>query len=256
MRMRRSRLLVVTMFLASGWLTGVPAPAAAQTPFVPYFFQNNIRYDKFDWHIYKTDHFEIYYYPEVESHLERVASYAESAYQHVSAELKHDLASKVPLIVFKTESEFLEQHVDPSAASEGVLAFAEPGGQPDGPAHRRAVGPAVPAHHARADAHFPVRHHPARHHRRAAAPLDGRGHGRLHGRRLESARSHDGSRRGPDRQRATDERDVQRADVRTRALRTGPCGLGIHRIQMGQGGIAPVHLFPPEERDRRRRECL
>ena len=128
MRMRRSRLLVVTTFLASGWLTGAPAPAAAQTPFVPYFFQNNIRYDKFDWHIYKTDHFEIYYYPEVESHLERVASYAESAYQHISAELKHDLASKVPLIVFKTESEFLEQHVDPSAASEGVLAFAEPGG--------------------------------------------------------------------------------------------------------------------------------
>ena len=40
-----------------------------------------IKYDHFKWHIYTTDHFEIYYYPEIEQHLERVASYAESAYQ-------------------------------------------------------------------------------------------------------------------------------------------------------------------------------
>ena len=63
----------------------------AQTPFVPYFGKNNIHYDKFDWHIYTTDHFEIYYYPEIEKHLERVAGYAESAYQQISADLKHDL---------------------------------------------------------------------------------------------------------------------------------------------------------------------
>ena len=63
----------------------------AQTPYVPYFGKNRIRYDNFKWHIYTTDHFEIYYYPEIEQHLERVASYAESAYQQVSADLKHDL---------------------------------------------------------------------------------------------------------------------------------------------------------------------
>ena len=80
----------------------------------------------FRWHIYTTDHFEIYYYPETEQHLERVASYAESAYQQISADLKHDLAFKVPLIVFKTSSEFQEQNVVPGAAQEGVGAFAEP----------------------------------------------------------------------------------------------------------------------------------
>ncbi len=127
MRMRRSRVLVVSVVLLTlACLTGLPAQASAQTPFVPYFFQNNIRYDKFDWHIYKTDHFEIYYYPEIEQHLERVSSYAESAYQHISSELKHDLASRVPLIIFKTESEFQEQHVNPGELPEAVLAFAEP----------------------------------------------------------------------------------------------------------------------------------
>ena len=72
-------------------LVGQARAAAAQTQMVPYFGKNNIHYDKFEWHIYTTDHFEIYYYPEMEKHLERVAGYAESAYQQVSADLKHDL---------------------------------------------------------------------------------------------------------------------------------------------------------------------
>ena len=100
--------------------------AAAQTPYVPYFGKNNPHYDKFKWEIYTTDHFEIYFYPEVQPHLERIAAYAESAYQQISADLKHDLSFKVQLIIFKTHSEFEEQNVDPGAAQEGVGAFAEP----------------------------------------------------------------------------------------------------------------------------------
>src|SRR5262245_30553911 len=100
--------------------------AVAQTPFIPYFGKNNIHYDTFEWKIYPTDHFEIYFYPEVESHLERIASYAESAYQQISADLKHDLSFKVQLIIFKTHSEFEEQNIEPGAGQEGVGAFAEP----------------------------------------------------------------------------------------------------------------------------------
>jgi hypothetical protein len=97
----------------------------AQSQFAPYYGKNRIHYDKFEWHIYKTDHFEIYYYPENERHLERVASYAESAYQQVSSDLRHDLNQRVPLIIFKTHSEFEQQNIAPGAAQEGVLAFAE-----------------------------------------------------------------------------------------------------------------------------------
>jgi hypothetical protein len=99
---------------------------SAQTHFIPYYGKNKIRYDKFNWQIYTTDHFEIYYYPEVERHLERIAAYAESAYQQISADLKHDLAIKVPLVIFKTHSEFEQQNVSPEEISEGVAAFAEP----------------------------------------------------------------------------------------------------------------------------------
>jgi hypothetical protein len=98
----------------------------AQTASAPYYGKNSPRYTTFEWHIYPTDHFEIYFYPEIEHHLERVVSYAESAYQHISGELKHDLASRVPLMLYKTQSEFQQQHIIGMELPEGVLAFAEP----------------------------------------------------------------------------------------------------------------------------------
>ena len=107
----------------------------------PYFGKNNIHYDNFEWHIYTTDHFEIYYYPELKQHLERIAGYAESAYQQISADLKHDLSFKVPLILFKTHSEFEQQNIVPGAAQEGVGAFAEPCRQRMVAADRRSAGP-------------------------------------------------------------------------------------------------------------------
>jgi hypothetical protein len=122
----RSRAPVALALAAAVTLVASPREVGAQTGFIPYYGKNAIRYDKFEWQIYTTDHFEIYYYPEIDPHLERIAGYAESAYQHVSSELKHDLAFKVPLILFSTSSEFFQQNVIPGAAQEGVGAFAEP----------------------------------------------------------------------------------------------------------------------------------
>src|SRR3954451_16387968 len=129
MRTRTPRGTVAPMALALlvfVFLGGPVGEAFGQTPYVPYFGKNRIRYNDFKWNIYKTDHFEIYYYPEIEKQLERVTSYAESAYQQVSSDLKHDLAFKVPLVLYKTESEFQQQNIEPGELPEGVLAFAEP----------------------------------------------------------------------------------------------------------------------------------
>jgi Tol biopolymer transport system component len=123
-RIRRGAFLSVAGALMA--VLTLATTVAAQTPYVPYFGKNQVRYDNFEWWTYETDHFTIYYYPEIEPHLERMAGYAESAYQHVSSELKYDLAHKVPLILFQTSSEFQQQNVIPGAAQEGVGAFAEP----------------------------------------------------------------------------------------------------------------------------------
>ena len=111
----------------AGLLTfGWAAESMAQSQLAPYYGKNRVKYDDFEWHIYETDHFEIFYYPELEEHLGRVASYAESAYAQVSADLTHDLATLVPLVVFKTHSEFEQQNIAPGQSPEGVGAFAEP----------------------------------------------------------------------------------------------------------------------------------
>jgi hypothetical protein len=127
MRTRNTRgTLAGVTLLALAILAGSVQEALAQTPYIPYFNKNRIKYDNFDWKIYTTDHFEFYFYPEIEQHLERVASYAESAYQQISSDLKHDLARRVPVVLFKTQAEFQQQNIIPMEMPEGVLAFAEP----------------------------------------------------------------------------------------------------------------------------------
>ena len=118
-------LQAAAMAFAAVWAFA-PQAADAQTPFVPYFGKNQIRYDTFEWFIYETEHFEIFYYPEIEEHLERVAGYAESAYDHISSTLRYDIVEKIPLILFETSAEFQQQNVIPGVAQEGVGAFAEP----------------------------------------------------------------------------------------------------------------------------------
>ena len=128
MRLRALRMLplLAGLFCFAG-ADLLPTQAYGQTPFVPYYGKNRVKYDTFKWSIYTTDHFEIYFYPDLEPHLQRIASYAESAYQHVSSELKHDLAFRIPLVLYKTQSEFQQQNISGDELPEGVLAFAEPG---------------------------------------------------------------------------------------------------------------------------------
>jgi Tol biopolymer transport system component len=99
------------------------APAGAQ--FIPYYGKNKVAYDTFAWRVYKSPHFEVYYYPEFEQHLARVVSYAESSYQKVSSDLKHEISSPIPLILYKTHSEFEQTNLYPDFVPEGVQAFAE-----------------------------------------------------------------------------------------------------------------------------------
>ncbi len=99
-------------------------PASAQ--FFPYYGKNKVKYDNFAWRIYKSPHFEIYYYPEFEQHLERLSSYAESAYQKVASDLKHEIPFTIPLILYKTHSEFEQTNLTQGFIPDAALAFTEP----------------------------------------------------------------------------------------------------------------------------------
>ena len=62
------------------------------------------------WASRKTDHFDIYYPPDLDLHAERVGREAERAYEHVSSDLKHNLAFRVPILLFPTAGELRAEH--------------------------------------------------------------------------------------------------------------------------------------------------
>lgn len=83
-------------------------------------------YKTFQWKIYTTPHFDLYYYPEEEPALSRVASMAESAYETLSKKFNFKITKKIPLIFYRTHAEFEQTNVLLNFIPEGVGAFAEP----------------------------------------------------------------------------------------------------------------------------------
>ena len=111
--------------LAAAALLLAPQPADAQL--VDYFGgKNKVNYDKFDWRRYDTEHFQIFYYPEEEAYLDEVVNWAETAYEIISQRLNHQLSKKIPILFYKTHSEFEQTNIIPMFLPEGVGAFAEP----------------------------------------------------------------------------------------------------------------------------------
>lgn len=96
----------------------------AQTIYFPYYGKNKVLYEKFNWNSYKTEHFNIYYYTDSIQVLKNIAEMAESAYQRISTELKHPLSVSVPLIFYKTSTDFEQTNLFQLPA--GVLGVAEP----------------------------------------------------------------------------------------------------------------------------------
>jgi hypothetical protein len=90
------------------------------------FGKNKITYETFDWLVYESPHFNVYYYADEEIFLEEIVSYAESAYLHISRELDHELKFRVPLVIYKTHGEFQQTNITLAELPEGVAAFAEP----------------------------------------------------------------------------------------------------------------------------------
>lgn len=88
------------------------------------FGKNKVRYEDFDWRIYHSTHFDIYYYSESENQLQKVASLAESAYDQLSLDLDYQIQEPTPLIIYNTHSDFLQNNVMINFIPEGVAAFA------------------------------------------------------------------------------------------------------------------------------------
>ena len=120
LRIRRS--LSASLFIAALALT-LAAPATAQPLSGTIFGKNlKIQYRDFDWRIYHATHFDVYYYDEEQ--LERVVSFAESAYDHLSQVFDYQIKTPTPLIFYRTHAEFQQTNVIQNFIPEGTGAFA------------------------------------------------------------------------------------------------------------------------------------
>jgi Tol biopolymer transport system component len=99
----------------------LPLAARAQ-----YFEQNKIEYDVFHWRTYRSTHFTIYFYTKEEAALQKVASFAESAYDDISRQLNFQIPKPINLIYYATHADFEQTNTILNFIPEGVGAFALP----------------------------------------------------------------------------------------------------------------------------------
>ncbi len=91
-----------------------------------YFFgRNKVQYEKFDWKLIKTKHFDIYYYGRFR-HLAQIgAAYAEEAYQDHKVKFNYVVKRRIPLIFYNTHIQFQQTNTTPGFIPEGVGGFFE-----------------------------------------------------------------------------------------------------------------------------------
>jgi Tol biopolymer transport system component len=101
-------------------MLGVPAGASAQ-----YFGQNKVQYEKFDFKVLKTEHFDIYYYQEETAAVQLAARMAERWYARLSKVLRHELSGRQPLILYAAHPHFQQTNVLEGDIGEGTGGVTE-----------------------------------------------------------------------------------------------------------------------------------
>jgi Tol biopolymer transport system component len=100
----------------------VPAAALAQGG---YFGQNKVQYRQFDFKVLKTEHFDIYYYPEEEAAARTAGRMAERWYGRLSRLLVHELRGRQPLILYASGPHFRQTNTVQGAIGEGTGGVTE-----------------------------------------------------------------------------------------------------------------------------------
>jgi Tol biopolymer transport system component len=111
-----ARLAILCLSLA------IAAPAVAQ---VGYFGQNKVQYRHFKFQVLKTEHFDIYYYPEEEPASRLAARMAERWYARLSSILAHELRGRQALVLYGSGSQFRQTNVVEGELGEGTGGVTE-----------------------------------------------------------------------------------------------------------------------------------
>jgi Tol biopolymer transport system component len=113
-----SRSTLAVLFAGAVGL-GIAAPRAE----AQYFGRNKVQYESFDFKVLKTEHFDIYYYDEVQ--VELAALMAERWYARLSRLLDHDLSGRQALIIYAAHPHFRQSNALTGALDESTQGATE-----------------------------------------------------------------------------------------------------------------------------------
>ena len=113
------RLAVVLTAAVAGMLSSA-APAHAQ-----YFGRNKVHYDRLDFRVLRTEHFDIHYYDEEAEATRHAARMAERWYARFSALLGHTFSGRQVLVLYESHPHFAQTNLAAGSPGEGVGGFTE-----------------------------------------------------------------------------------------------------------------------------------
>src|SRR5437660_11250929 len=100
--------------LAAACLTlALAAPAGAQ-----YFGRNKVQYKKLDFQVLKTEHFDIYFYPQEREGIDISARLAERWMARLERVFEHTLHGRQPLVLYASHPDFEQTNVIPGELAE------------------------------------------------------------------------------------------------------------------------------------------
>jgi hypothetical protein len=114
-----SKSLVVMALLALG------ASVLAPNLDAQYYGRNKVQYQKFDFKIMKTRHFDIYFYLEDEQTVKLAGLMAERWYSRYSRMFNYEMRSRQPLVLYGSSPQFQQTTVIPEVMGEGTGGVTE-----------------------------------------------------------------------------------------------------------------------------------
>ncbi|MBX6362248.1 MAG: PD40 domain-containing protein [Gemmatimonadetes bacterium] len=112
--------------LAISALVGVLAAVSATPARAQYFGRNKVQYRTFDFKIIKTEHFDVYYYPQERVAALDAARMVERSYARLSRLLQHEFRERKPLIVYASHADFQQTNALAGFLDESTGGVTEP----------------------------------------------------------------------------------------------------------------------------------
>src|SRR5438128_1603770 len=98
---------------------------SANVALAQYFGRNKVQYESFDFKVMKTEHFDIYFYPQEETAVRDAARMAERWYHRLSTLFRHEFATRKPLILYADQTDFQQTNTISGEIGEGTGGVTE-----------------------------------------------------------------------------------------------------------------------------------